>query len=114
MVTLRRIGVVSAGRVGFWMGLATSFVNFVVILMFLVYNDIPVWEFPPEIWYQIGLQILISSIIMSFAVGMFAFLYNLNKNVFGGLKLEFEMPNNRDEKRKNNAFNDNDEDTTMV
>jgi|GEM_PF-4521727 len=99
MVTLRRIGVVSAGRVAFFFGFATTIVNIAFALfMIVVVQGVPISVFPPDIWFQLALNILLSSAIMAVGAGLFAFLYNLNSGI-GGLKLEFEMQGG--EKRKN-------------
>lgn len=108
MVTLRRIGIRSAGRVGFFMGMATSVANFAFFLfLIVVVHGVPISLLGPDLWQQIGLSILISSVIMSFAFGMFAFIYNLAPSI-GGLQLEFDMPDAPRPKRKNDALDDDD------
>lgn len=99
MVTLRRIGVASAGRVAFLFGFATSFVNILFALFMLVFiQGVPISVLPPEIWMQIAINILLSSLVMAFGTGLFALLYNLGS---GGLQLEFEMQGAPGEKPKN-------------
>ncbi|MEO1290408.1 MAG: hypothetical protein AAFV93_21900 [Chloroflexota bacterium] len=91
MVTLRRIGIFSAGRVGFFFGVATSIMNVAFAIFWLVVvQGVPISVLPPDIWGQIAFNILISSFVVSLGMGAFAFLYNLSPG-FGGLKLEFEM-----------------------
>lgn len=108
MITLRRIGVQSAGRVGFWLGIATAAANIIVALVMLfIQLGIPPTSLPPEIWQQIGLGILISGIVTALAMGLFAFLYNMN-GAFGGLELEFDMPDAPDDKRKNGESEEDD------
>lgn len=106
MVTLRRIGVRSAGRAGFFMGLATSVTNFAFFLFLLVIvHGVPISVIDSDMWRQIGLSCLLSSLIMSFAVGMFAFIYNIAPSI-GGLQLEFDMPDAPSSKRKNDVIED--------
>lgn len=106
MVTLRRIGVQSAGRFGFFIGMTTSIANFTFFFfMLFVVHGVPISVLPPDIWREIGLSIFFSSTVMSFAVGMFAFLYNMSPSI-GGLQLEFDMPDSPRSKRKNDDSDD--------
>lgn len=106
MVTLRRIGVRSAGRVGFFMGMATSVANFAFFLfVVIVIYGVPISVIDSDLWRQIGLSILISSMVTSFAFGMFAFFYNLSPSI-GGLQLEFDIPDAPRPKRKNDTLDD--------
>ena len=108
MLTLRRIGIQSAGRVGFWLGVVTSVANIIVALVMLyVQLGIPPTGIPPEIWQQIGLSIFLSGIVTALAMGLFAFLFNMS-GLFGGLELEFDMPDSPNEKRKNEDFEGSD------
>ena len=102
MVTLRRIGVGSAFRVGFLFALATSVVNIAFAIFWLVFiNGVPLSVLPPEIWGQLAFNIALSSLVMALGIGFFALMYNLG---FGGLKLEFDVPSTPAEKRKNDDF----------
>jgi hypothetical protein len=101
IVKLSRIGVGSAARSGFWLGVATSIANVIVGLIFLfVVHGIPPTQLPPEIWKQVAFSIMISGAVTALAMRLFALIYN-SGNIFGGLELEFEMPDTPDEKRKN-------------
>lgn len=114
MVTLRRIGIVSAGRVGFFFALATSIANVAFALFWLVViNGVPISVLPPDIWFQIALNVFLSSLVMALGVCLFAFLYNLNVGT-GGLQLEFDTPTAYASKRKNDEFIDDDDSSDVV
>lgn len=101
MVTLRRIGVRSAGRVGFWLGVALATVNIVVVLLFLL---IVVQQNPPASFFVRALVFTFFSGVQSaLMLGMMAFVYNLIARNYGGLELDFDMPGQGSdgEKRKN-------------
>jgi hypothetical protein len=101
MITLRKIGVQSAWRIGFLLGVATTIANVIGFFVILfVRQGIPPTVFPAEVWMEIALGVLISGIITALAMGLFAALYNMN-GLFGSLKLEFDMPDSPSEKRKN-------------
>jgi hypothetical protein len=91
MMRLRRIGVFSAGRFGFWLGLALTLAEIIVALFMLAMNGIPPTALPPEIWGQIAWFIFVTALIMAFSVFVFALIYNWSTDIFGGLELEFEM-----------------------
>lgn len=102
MVTLRRIGVQSAGRVGFWLGVATSIANLTIglIYLFIVFG-VPPTVVLAELWKDIAISIPISGAVTGLAMALFASLYNM-KGAFGGLELEFDMSATAsEEKRKN-------------
>lgn len=102
MVKLSKIGVNSASRVGFWLGVATVVANVIAGLIFLfVVEGIPPTQIPIEIWKQVAFSILITGCVTSMTMSLFAFLYNLNGSLFGGLELEFESPDSFNDKRKN-------------
>ena len=91
MVNLRRIGVRSAGRVGFWLGVAMSTTQ---LLIFLVFFLVIIGGSPTvlggEFWSRVIISIGVSGFASAFSAGMFAFIYNMNTRIFGGLQLEFE------------------------
>lgn len=101
MVTLRRVGLVSAGRVGFWFSVATNMAFLMFALVIMIMNDFPITRLPPEFWIKLAIMMTINGLISSFSAGMTAFIYNMISKSFGGLQLEFEMPDTVTEKRKN-------------
>ncbi len=98
MITLRRIGVFSAARVGFIFGLASGIFYLVVGITMFIISGGSLTDLPPGIWGFIAFNILISSLMLGGVVLMFAFLYNTG---LGGLKLEFDSGASYVEKRKN-------------
>lgn len=101
MVKLSRIGVNSAGRVGFWLGVATIVANIIAGLIFLfVVHGIPPTMIPLDVWKDIAIQVILTGSVTSLAMGLFAVIYN-SGNFFGGLELEFESPDALTEKPKN-------------
>lgn len=103
MVTLRRVGLMSAGRMGFWLGMAFAIVQSTIFIVFLVALGVPFNKLPPDFWWQLGIGILFSSVSAALSYGTFAFLYNMTASMFGGLKLEFDTLDTpaAQEKRKN-------------
>jgi len=104
MVTLRRIGVQSAGRMGFWLGIAFATINISIILIFLLLvARVPLAAFGLNFWVRVALSISLAGVQGAFTWGMFAFVYNMAANAGGGLELEFDMPgtSTNGEKRKN-------------
>ncbi|MGB7339197.1 MAG: hypothetical protein WBC91_09920 [Phototrophicaceae bacterium] len=100
MVTLKRIGVSSAGRVGFFFSLITTLVHFSVWLFTLiVIEGVPISVIPAELWRQIAINILINCLVSGVAFACFALVYNWMPNT--GLQLEFEVHPTSTEKRKN-------------
>jgi hypothetical protein len=100
MIKLRRIGVQAAGRVGFWLGIATSSANIIASLIFLfVVMGIPPTKLPLELWKQVAFSIAITGAVTALAMSLFASIYNLN-GMFGGLELEFDMSDTPFEKQK--------------
>lgn len=116
MVILKRIGVVSAGRIGFWMGIAGSLTQLVIFLFFLtIVGNVSITDIPFVAWQRIFFSTLIGGFITAFSVGAYAYVYNLNADRFGGLELEFEpVDSPRTPKAKNKAPVVTDEDTTVV
>lgn len=99
MVTLKRIGVMSAGRVGFFFGLTTSVMSVVFAITWaVIFDNLPLEVLTPELLAFIGRNILIGSFATSLGFGFFAFVYNMG---FGNLQIEFEMPDTPDDKPKN-------------
>lgn len=107
MITLRRIGVFSAARVGFLFGLATGIVHLIIGVTMFILGGGSLAEIPMELWRLLAFSILISSFVLAGVVFMFAFLYNISPGL-GGLKLEFDMQGASVEKRKNDEFVDDD------
>ena len=107
MITLRRIGVFSAARVGFLFGLATGIVHLMIGITMFMFSGGSLAEIPTEVWRFLAFSILMSSFVLATVVFMFAFLYNLSSGM-GGLKLEFDMQGASVEKRKNDEFIDDD------
>ncbi|MDQ7027676.1 MAG: hypothetical protein Q9P01_18930 [Anaerolineae bacterium] len=101
MVTLRRVGLRSAGRVGFWFSVATNMAFLMFALVMAIINDFPVTRLPLEFWLKMAIMMAINGLFSSFSAGMTAFLYNIVSKSFGGLQLEFEMPDSVSNKRKN-------------
>ncbi|MEL6406009.1 MAG: hypothetical protein AAFR81_16685 [Chloroflexota bacterium] len=118
MVTLKRIGIISAGRVGFWMGVALSVTQLIFLLFFLtIIADISLTDLPFLFWQQMFIGLLFSGAITAFSVGMYAFIYNMNANRFGGLELEFEVMDTPSEPKRKNSVPPapaGDEETTVV
>lgn len=111
MVKLRRIGVRSAGRFGFWFGVAASLSQIIIalIILFFVYG-VPPTAIPLDAWLRVASSIFIGGLATAFSMTVFSFIYNWSANSFGGLELDFEMPSAPVEKRKNGDFEDDDED----
>jgi hypothetical protein len=107
MVTLKRVGVKSAGLIGFWLGAALTITQITIfILMFTLSSSAP-----PEFLLRLDFWVAILRIIISVALqtavffGASAYIYNLISKWHGGLKLEFEtLPVAR--KRKNDEIAD--------
>jgi len=116
MVTLKRIGVVSAGRIGFWMGVALSITQLFFLLFFLtVVGEVSLKDIPFIFWQRMLIGMLFSATFTAISVGTYAFIYNLNAERFGGLELEFEVMDTPSEpKRKNSTPPASDEETTVV
>jgi flagellar biosynthesis protein FliQ len=102
MVTLRRIGVRSAGRLGFWLGMALSITQLVIFLLILIFlARVPLSELGLDFWLRLLQVVLFSALNSAFTFGMFAYLYNLISRSYGGLELEFEPISPQETKRKN-------------
>ncbi|MCA9915029.1 MAG: hypothetical protein KC496_16860 [Anaerolineae bacterium] len=102
MVTLRRIGVRSAGRIGFWLGMALSITQLAIFLFFvLVFAGIPLHELGLDFWLRLVQVVLLSAANSAFTFGMMAYLYNVVSRRYGGLQLEFEPGDTPENKRKN-------------
>lgn len=107
MITLRRIGVFSAGRVGFLFGLATGIVHLGIGITLFILGGGSLAEIPLELWRLLAMSIVMSSLVLAGVMTMFAFLYNISPGS-GGLKLEFDMQGASITKRKNDEFIDDD------
>lgn len=93
MVTLRRIGVRSAGNLGFWFGVAFGVINFVFFLIILLFVfGVPLRELPSELWVRVAIGLVLGGLQTAFSFGMMAFIYNRISGNFGGLQLEFSAP----------------------
>ncbi len=102
MVTLRRIGVRSAGRLGFWLGAALSITQLTIFLIFLIiFARIPLNELGLDFWLRLVQVVILSAANSAFTFGMMAYLYNVVSRRYGGLELEFEPGDTPDKKRKN-------------
>lgn len=103
MTTLRRIGPVSAGRVGFWMGVLLNLTLLIIALVFLAaFGVIDQVGFGRDFWIGVLRSTLVSGITTAITWGTAAYLYNLSARFGGGLQFEFEMDSpSSDEKRKN-------------
>lgn len=102
MVTLKRIGMGSALRVGFFFSLITTVVQLSFWLFrIIVLEGVPISVIPAEFWSELAINILINCAVTGVGIGIFAFIYN-NFGI-GGLQLEFEMHNTPNEKRKNDT-----------
>lgn len=104
MVTLKRVGLRSAGRVGFWLGVAFAIVNFTIFLFFLlVIAGIPLNLLDVQFWLRVALSLFFSGLNSAISFGIMAFFYNWVSKSFGGLELEFDSLDMPTEKRKNDA-----------
>lgn len=93
MVTLRRIGIRSAGNLGFWLAVAFGLINFFMFMIFILFfARIPLRELPIDFFMQFGFFIFLGAVNAAFSAGMMAFIYNRISKNFGGLQLEFSMP----------------------
>ena len=102
MVSLRRIGLYSAGRLGFWLGLALALTNFVIFMVFLlVVAQVPLSAFGLGFFIRVVIGLVLSAVNSAITFGTMAFLYNTVANGFGGLQLEFEPLDTPDNKPKN-------------
>jgi hypothetical protein len=101
MVTLRRIGLRSAARVGFWFSVATNIFFLLIGAIIMIMNGVPVLQQPPEFWIRLVIMLTLNGLFSSLSTVIMAFLYNVIANAFGGIQLEFEMPDAVVNKRKN-------------
>ncbi len=102
MVTLRRIGVRSAGRLGFWLGMALSITQLAIFLLVLIFlARVPLTELKLDFWLRLVQVVVFSALNAAFTFGMFAYLYNLVARSWGGLELEFDPQEPKQDKRKN-------------
>ena len=101
MVTLRRIGLWSAARVGFWFSVASNLVFLFIGLILMILNNVPVTQLPLDFWIRLLIIITLNGFFSSLSTVIMAFLYNRIAKTFGGIELEFEMPDGVTEKRKN-------------
>lgn len=102
MVTLRRIGIRSAGRLGFWVGvaLAITLLTFILSLAFFL-GGLRLTELGLDFWLEALRYVVTNGLSTAFTFGMFSFIYNLISKTWGGLELEFEPIPTQTEKRKN-------------
>lgn len=106
MVTLKRIGVKSAGLIGFWFGAALIMtqITFFIVLFAIESSSFPRFLFSLDFWIVI-LQLIISVALQTaIFFGASAYIYNLVSNLHGGLKLEFEPVDSATAKRKNDEI----------
>jgi hypothetical protein len=103
MVTLRRVGLMSAARVGFWFSVVTNLIFLTIGFVIMILNNVPVTRLPPEMWMQLAIIITLNGLVSSFSAMATAFIYNLIAKSFGGIQMEFEMPDTMTEKRKNGS-----------
>lgn len=116
MVILRRIGVRSAGKVGFWLGVTLATINVVIFFIFLAFvlQKMP----PAEFFVRAIVFTFFTGVQTALILGGVAFLYNIIARNHGGLELDFEMPSppTNGEKRKNDdligAEDDSDDEST--
>jgi hypothetical protein len=101
MVTLKRIGLRSAARVGFWFSVATNVVFLFITFIILIMNNVPVTRLPPEFWIKLVISLILNGLFSSLSAMVMAFIYNRISRSFGGLQLEFEMADVVVNKRKN-------------
>lgn len=118
MVTLRRVGVVSAGRIGFWMGVAFALINFSVFLLLIIFlGKVSIQDIPVDFWVRALLLTGFAGLQASFMWGMVAFIYNMAARNGGGLELDFDMPGSSvssDNKRKNDDAGETDDNPQIV
>ncbi len=108
MVTLKRVGVKSAGMIGFWLGAALTItqITFFILIFTLESPGLP--DFLRRLDFWVAMVQIIISVALQTAVffGASAYIYNLISKWHGGLKLEFEtLPVAT--KRKNEDIADN-------
>ena len=101
MVTLRRIGLRSAARVGFWFSVATNIFFLLIGAIIMIMNGVPVLHQPIEFWIRLVLMLALNGLFSSFSTVIMAFLYNVIARSFGGVELEFEAMDSVINKRKN-------------
>lgn len=102
MVTLRRIGVRSAGRIGFWLGMALSITQLAIFLVFIfIVGQVSLTDLGLDFWLSLLQVVILSAANSAFTFGMMAYLYNLVSRRYGGLQLEFEPGDTPANKRKN-------------
>ena len=93
MVILRRIGIRSAGNLGFWVGLAFGLINFFIFMAFVFFvGHVPLREIPMSFFFRVAMALFFGSMQSAFTFGMFAFVYNRVAQNTGGLQLEFSDP----------------------
>lgn len=102
MVTLRRISLISAGRVGFWFSVATNLTFVLISIIFMIISNVPITSISLDFWIRLIVILTLNGLISSFSAGAMAFIYNMIAKSFGGLQMEFEMVDTPlAEKRKN-------------
>lgn len=107
MVTLRRIGVVSAGRVGFWVGVAVMLTIIMLsLLLAATFGNLPLRSLGLDFLIRVAFSLMMSGIQFAFLFGMLAFIYNRAASVGGGIELDFDMPGATGSKRKNGETDD--------
>ena len=101
MVTLRRVGLRSAARVGFWISVATNIVFLLIGAVIMIMNGVPILRQPPEFWVRLIIMLALNGVFSALSTFITAYLYNIVARTFGGLELEFEMMDGVVTKRKN-------------
>jgi hypothetical protein len=108
MVKVRRVGLLSAARFGFWLGFASILARILFILVMMALNGIPPTAIPLEEWIEAMKFMVIVGLMSAFSIFVFAVIYNWSTSIFGGLELEIELPTAEEtlEKTKNDIFED--------
>ena len=105
MVKLKRIGVLSAGKTGFWVGFALTITQIIFFLLFItLVGRVNIGHLPPSLWVRMAISTFLSALGAGITWGAIAYIYNLVSGIHGGLELYFE-PADTQEKRKNEDIN---------
>lgn len=91
MVTLRRISLISAGRVGFWFSVATNLTFVLIGILFMIIGNVPISRLSIDFWIRLIVMLTLNGLFSSLTAGAMASIYNIIAKNFGGLQLEFDM-----------------------
>ena len=91
MVTLRRVSLISAGRVGFWFSVATNLTFIIISVLFMIIANVPITSLGIDFLVRMAVILTLNGLISSFTAGATAYIYNIIANKFGGLQFEFDV-----------------------